>query len=297
MPDPIIEADGVGVYFPHNRRRRPGIRELFIHGLKHQPKGHFWAIRDISFSVQPGEGLGVVGGNGAGKSTLLKVIAGALKPDEGDMRLRGSVSLLELRAGLAKELTGRDNVFLLGALHGLDTRTLADRFDEIVEFAELSDAIDTPVRRYSSGMQTRLTFAVAVQIEESILLVDEVLAVGDRRFKKKCFAAMDKMLAHGRTLVLVSHSEKQLQRFCGRGLFLEEGRLAVDGTLQEALDAYHAGEDRAGRRGNQRGGRSSPAKQTKQGNQGKETQQNKQGNQGGPVGREDPGPSGDADTR
>lgn len=260
MPEPIIEADSVGISFPRNRGRRPGMRERFIHGLRRPPQTSFWALRDVSFAIQPGEGVGIVGGNGSGKSTLLKIIAGGLVPDEGSVTLRGGVSLLELRAGLAKELSGRDNVSLLGALHGMDPHMLVERFDEIVRFAELEEFIDTPVRRYSSGMQTRLAFSVALQLTDPIVLVDEVLAVGDRKFKKKSYAAMEKMLADGRTLVLVSHNDKDLQRFCGRGLYLRHGELAVDGSLDEALEAYHAearrkkGRKRGNRNGSGRGG-------------------------------------------
>lgn len=253
MPESIIEADRVGISFPKGRGRQGGMRERLAHGLGRNPKTRFWALRDVSFTVKPGEAVGVVGGNGMGKSTLLKVIAGGLVPDEGSIRLRGGVSLLELRAGVAKELSGRDNIFLLGALHGMDQHVLAERFDEIVRFAEVEEFIDTPVRRYSSGMQTRLAFAVAVQLMDSIVLVDEVLTVGDRRFKKKCYAAIEKMLADGRTLVLVSHNDKDLQRFCARGLYIRRGELVFDGPLDEALEAYHAEDGRG--KGRRRGGR------------------------------------------
>lgn len=253
MPEPIIEADRIGISFPKSRGRQGGVRGRLARAIGHNPKTHFWALRDISFTVQPGEAVGVVGGNGMGKSTLLKVVAGGLVPDEGSVALRGGVSLLELRAGVAKELSGRDNIFLLGALHGMDQRRLAERFEEIVQFAEVEEFIDTPVRRYSSGMQTRLAFAVAVQLMDSVVLVDEVLTVGDRRFRKKCYGAIEKMLADGRTLVLVSHNDKDLRRFCARGLYIRRGELVYDGPLDDALAAYHA-EVRQGR-GGRKGGR------------------------------------------
>lgn len=261
--EPIIEAERVGIAFRKSPGRRVGLRQWLLHGRRRQPKGSFWALRDISFSVYPGEGVGVIGGNGTGKSTLLKMIAGGLVPDEGTMTLRGGVSLLELRAGLAKELTGRDNVFLLGALHGMDQGMLQERFDEIVKFAEAQEFIDTPVRRYSSGMRTRLAFAVAVQLDDPILLVDEVLAVGDRRFKKKCYAAIEKILADGRTLVMVSHNVKDVKRFCSRGLYIRSGQLIVDSTVEDALAAY-----------NEEG---KQAKQDKQGNKGQKRQQATEG--------------------
>ncbi|MGH3319085.1 MAG: ABC transporter ATP-binding protein [Streptosporangiaceae bacterium] len=226
------------------------MRELLTHGLRRQPKGTFWALRNVSFKVQPGEGVGVIGSNGTGKSTLLRLIAGVLLPDEGAVTVRGDAALLNLRAGLSKDLTGRENVYLVGALHGLDTHTVDACFDQIVEFAEVEDFIDAPIRHYSTGMQARLGFAVVSQVETPILLMDEVLAVGDRSFRKKCYAALEKILADGRTLILVSHNERDLERFCGRGLFIQHGRLAVDGTVQKALAAYSESDDRerAGRR-------------------------------------------------
>ena len=244
MAEPIIEAHGLGIKFARTRRRKLSVRELFISGGKLRPKGEFWPLRGISFTVLPGEAVGVVGRNGTGKSTLLKLIAGVLIPDEGTVSVRGKVApLLELRAGFNEELTGRENVYLLAALHGMKNSEIDKRFAEIVEFAEVEDFIDTQLRHYSSGMKVRLGFAVIAQLDHPVLLVDEVLAVGDKQFKRKCYATIEKMLADGRTLLLVSHNERDLERFCTRGLYIREGKMVVDGTLTEAMDAYNADTD------------------------------------------------------
>ncbi|MGW4497930.1 ABC transporter ATP-binding protein [Micromonospora sp. NPDC004336] len=243
MADPIIEAEGLGIRFVRNRRRQLRLRELFIHrGRRGAADGRFWPLRDVSFSVEAGETVGVIGRNGTGKSTLLRLIAGVLIPDEGRIRVRGDVApLLELSAGFSNDLTGRENLYLVGGLHGLSAGYLRRHFDDIVSFAgeQVERAIDTSVRHYSSGMKVRLGFAIISHLPHPILLMDEVTAVGDAEFRKKCYATIDRLLGEGRTLVLVSHNEKDLTRFCRRGLYLDGGRLSVDGTIAEALDAYH----------------------------------------------------------
>ncbi|MFI7023018.1 ABC transporter ATP-binding protein [Micromonospora sp. NPDC049900] len=243
MTDAIIEAEGIGIRFVRNRRRQLRLRELFIHrGTRGASDGRFWPLRDVSFSVAPGETLGVIGRNGTGKSTLLRLIAGVLIPDEGRIRVRGDVApLLELSAGFSNDLTGRENLYLVGGLHGLSSGYLKRHFDDIVSFAgeQVERAIDTSVRHYSSGMKVRLGFAIISHLPHPILLMDEVTAVGDAEFRKKCYTTIDRLLGEGRTLVLVSHNEKDLTRFCRRGLFLDGGRLSVDGTIAEALAAYH----------------------------------------------------------
>ncbi|MEU5549310.1 MULTISPECIES: ABC transporter ATP-binding protein [unclassified Micromonospora] len=243
MADAIIEAEGLGIRFVRNRRRQLRLRELFIHrGTRGASDGRFWPLRDVSFSVAPGETLGVIGRNGTGKSTLLRLIAGVLIPDEGRIRVRGDVApLLELSAGFSNDLTGRENLYLVGGLHGLSSGYLKRHFDEIVSFAgdQVERAIDTSVRHYSSGMKVRLGFAIISHLPHPVLLMDEVTAVGDAEFRKKCYTTIDRLLGEGRTLVLVSHNEKDLTRFCRRGLFLDGGRLSVDGTIAEALAAYH----------------------------------------------------------
>jgi ABC-2 type transport system ATP-binding protein len=243
MTEPIIEARDLGIRFVKSRRRQLRLREMFIHGLRRQPTDStFWPLRHASFDIRPGEAVGVIGENGTGKSTLLRLIAGVLIPDEGSITVRGAVApLLELSAGFSGDLTGRENVHLVGSLHGLSRAQLRAQFDEIVEFAgeQVQDKIDTPVRHYSSGMKVRLGFSVIAQLEHPILLVDEVMAVGDKEFRTKCYATMERLLAEGRTLILVSHNESDLTRFCTRGLYLDRGRLQVDGTLRAALDAYN----------------------------------------------------------
>ncbi|MER5702500.1 ABC transporter ATP-binding protein [Micromonospora sp. NPDC002296] len=243
MAEPIIEADGLGIRFVRNRRRQLRLREFFIRpGDRSADAGRFWPLRDVSFSVAAGETVGVVGRNGTGKSTLLRLIAGVLIPDEGRIRVRGDVApLLELSAGFSNDLTGRENLYLVGGLHGLSSGYLREHFDEIVSFAgeQVEQAIDAAVRHYSSGMKVRLGFAIISHLPHPILLMDEVTAVGDAEFRKKCYATIDRLLGEGRTLVLVSHNEKDLTRFCRRGLYLDAGRLIVDGTIAEALDAYH----------------------------------------------------------
>jgi ABC-2 type transport system ATP-binding protein len=244
--EPIIEARGLGVEFVRNRRRNLRLRDTVIHAFNPRRRqgrpGTFWPLRNLSFEVQPGEAVGIIGKNGTGKSTLLKLIAGVLKPDEGEVVVRGKVApLIQLSAGFSGDLTGRENVLLVASLHGLSKKEIKSKFDDIVEFAgdQVQNAIDSPVRHYSSGMKVRLAFSLVSRLPHPILLVDEALAVGDREFKQKCYKVIDGLLAEGRTLVLVSHSQPQLTRFCKRGLYLDKGKLVVDGTIQEALDAYN----------------------------------------------------------
>ncbi|HEX5597528.1 MAG TPA: ABC transporter ATP-binding protein [Micromonosporaceae bacterium] len=242
MDQPIIEAEKVGIRFVRGRRRQLRLRELFIHrGGRNPDSGVFWPLRNVSFQIRPGEAVGIIGKNGTGKSTLLRLIAGVLIPDEGRITVRGPVApLLELSAGFSNELTGRENVHLVGALHGLGPSVLRRKFDEIVSFAgeQIERAIDSPVRHYSSGMKVRLGFSVIAQLQHPILLVDEVMAVGDAEFRQKCYATIERLLSEGRTMVLVSHNESDLTRVCTRGFYLNGGRLLVDGTVNDALNAY-----------------------------------------------------------
>jgi ABC-2 type transport system ATP-binding protein len=246
MSGAIIEARGLGVKFSKSRKKRSKIREIAMRRNKSAvayQSTDFWPLRDVTFDVQPGEAVGVIGRNGTGKSTLLKLIAGVLIPDEGSVVCHGRVApLLELSAGFSGDITGRDNVHLVGALHGLSKNDLRRKFDAIVDFAGVEEFIDMPVRHYSSGMKVRLGFAVLTQLPHPVMLVDEALAVGDKDFKKKCYETITAMLAEGRTLVFVSHAEKDLLRFCKRGLFLDAGKVVVDGPIEDALYAYRGEE-------------------------------------------------------
>jgi ABC-2 type transport system ATP-binding protein len=237
----IIEASGLGVKFVKNRRRNLKLREFFIQrGRRRLRSDEFWALRNVTFTVNAGDAVGIIGKNGTGKSTLLRLIAGVLIPDEGTVATHGRVApLLELSAGFSSDLTGRENVQLVAALHGMSRAELKEKLPDIIEFAEIGDFIDVPVRHYSTGMRVRLGFAVIAQLQHPILLVDEVLAVGDKEFRNKCYATIERMLGEGRTLVLVSHNEPDLTRFCNRGIYINAGLVQVDGTIEDALTAYN----------------------------------------------------------
>jgi lipopolysaccharide transport system ATP-binding protein len=199
----------------------------------------FWALRDVSFSLQRGETLGIVGPNGAGKSTLLKLIAGISEPTCGRVAVNGRISaLIELIAGFHPDLTGRENIYLNASILGLKRREIRARFDSIVAFAEMETFLDTPVKRYSSGMQARLGFAVAAHVEPDLLLVDEVLAVGDLSFQQKCMEHMQRLCRQGVSVVLISHSMQKISSFCRRGLMLVGGELRADGAMPEVALKY-----------------------------------------------------------
>ena len=202
-------------------------------------KGEFWALRDVSFQVQPGEVLGIIGRNGAGKSTLLKILSRITEPTLGHAVMRGRVaSLLEVGTGFHQDLTGRENVFLNGAILGMKSPEIAGRFDEIVAFAEVERFIDTPVKHYSSGMYVRLAFAVAAHLEPEILIVDEVLAVGDAQFQRKCLGKMQAIAGAGRTILFVSHNMPSIQFLCSRGILLADGGMVQDGPVATVTAAY-----------------------------------------------------------
>jgi lipopolysaccharide transport system ATP-binding protein len=199
----------------------------------------FTALKDVSFSVDPGEVLGIIGKNGAGKTTLLKILSGITEPTDGRVELKGRTSsLLEVGTGFHPELTGRENVFLNGAILGMSKDEIRNKFDAIVEFAEVDKFIDTPVKHYSSGMYVRLAFAVAAHLEPEILFVDEVLAVGDAQFQKKCLGRMDEIGKEGRTILVVSHNMQVIQSLCSRAIWLDGGRIAYDGNAVSAVVAY-----------------------------------------------------------
>ena len=207
---------------------------------------HLWALRDLSLSIESGDVVGLIGHNGAGKSTLLKILSRITEPSTGYAEVTGRVgSRLEVGTGFHPELTGRENIFLNGAILGMRRSEIRARFDEIVEFAEVERFLDTPVKRYSSGMSVRLAFAVAAHLEPEILLVDEVLAVGDASFQRKSLGKMSEVAGEGRTIVFVSHNLAIIQALCRRGVLLERGRAIADGPVQETVERYLAGLERA----------------------------------------------------
>lgn len=241
MAAPVITLTDVGIRFRRNRRGRRTFKDLFAGRKRRNRPGEFWALRNVSFSVQRGESIGVVGRNGQGKSTLLKLVTGVVLSDEGTVDVtEGVAPLIEITGGFVDDLSVRDNVFLTAGLHGMTRKQVESRFDDIIEFAEIADFIDTPYKHLSSGMKVRIAFAVISRLEEPIILVDEVLAVGDKAFREKCYRRIEELLAGGRTLFFVSHNERDLRRFCTRGLYLDKGALVLDGPIADVLNRYNA---------------------------------------------------------
>lgn len=258
MAAPAIRVENLGKQYRIGERqdRYDTLRDSLTRGLKslvtRDRTGIFsrewiWAIRDVSFDVQPGEVVGIIGRNGAGKTTLLRILSRITEPTEGQAAIRGRLgSLLEVGTGFHPELTGRDNVFLNGAILGMSRREIARKFDEIVDFSGVEAHIDTPVKRYSTGMQVRLAFAVAAHLEPEILLIDEVLAVGDAEFQKKCIGKMRGIGESGRTILFVSHSMPTIARLCERAVLLEHGSVVEDGPADRVIARYlHSGQGSA----------------------------------------------------
>ena len=254
MSDVVIRAEGLGKKFVigHAATGQRGgyqtLRESVTHRLKglFRPKGsapatteEFWALKDINFEIKRGEAVGIIGRNGAGKSTLLKVLSRITEPTEGRVTIKGRVaSLLEVGTGFHAELTGRENIFLNGAILGMTRAEIRKKFDEIVDFAGVERFVDTPVKRYSSGMYVRLAFSVASQLEPEILVIDEVLAVGDSEFQNKCLGKMEDVTKTGRTVLFVSHNLSAVQSLCSQGIVLDRGSLCLKGPLQDAIPYY-----------------------------------------------------------
>jgi lipopolysaccharide transport system ATP-binding protein len=244
----VVRADGVG------KRYRLGQlssgyelltesigRRLRSRGGDRERRGEFWALRDVGFEVAKGETFGIIGHNGAGKSTLLKILSRVTPPTEGEVRLRGRVgALLEVGTGFHAELTGRENLYLNGAILGMRRQEIAAKFDEIVEFADVGQFIDTPVKRYSSGMYLRLAFSVAAHLEPEILIVDEVLSVGDLAFQEKCLGRMEDVASEGRTVLFVSHNLTAVSKLCPRSMLLVRGEKVTEGPTGEVIDRYIA---------------------------------------------------------
>ncbi len=208
-------------------------------GAMHEGDDRFWALQDISFEVKQGEVLGIIGRNGAGKSTLLKIMSKVTTPTKGQVKIKGRVaSLLEVGTGFHPELTGRENIFLNGAILGMTKEEIRKKFDEIVAFAEVEKFIDTPVKRYSSGMYVRLAFAVAAHLETEIMVVDEVLAVGDEAFQKKCLGKMEDIAQAGRTVLFVSHNMAAISRMTERCVVMDSGSISFNGATGESIEYY-----------------------------------------------------------
>jgi lipopolysaccharide transport system ATP-binding protein len=240
MPDAIVVQD-LGKRFRRYHADRPTtLKQALLRGLRRmKPAEYLWALRDVSFSIAPGRMVGVVGPNGAGKSTLLRLIGGVGRPDEGQVTVHRRIgALLDLGAGFHPDLTGRENVFINGVIAGLTRHEVARRFDSIVEFAELEPFIDNPLRTYSTGMQMRLGFAVAVHTDPEILLIDEILAVGDLAFQRKCLDRIAEFKAQGCTILLVSHDANSIQRLCDEALWLRQGKLVAYARADVVVRQY-----------------------------------------------------------
>jgi lipopolysaccharide transport system ATP-binding protein len=246
----VIQTEGLGKKYRRGLgvRRSDTLRETFTNfirsplgAFRHSQHETFWALRDVSLEVREGEVLGLIGRNGAGKTTLLKILSRITQPTTGWAEIRGRVrSLLEVGTGFHGELSGRENAYLSGSILGMSKREIDRKFDEIVAFAEIDKFIDTPVKHYSSGMYVRLAFAIAAHLEPEILLVDEVLAVGDINFQKKCLGKMGDVARAGRTVVLVSHQLNQIRRLCHRVVWIDAGSVRQDGTAHDVLAAYES---------------------------------------------------------
>ncbi len=236
----MIEANNVSMHFIMEQERTNTLKEYMVKLVRRKLRfSRFTALDNVSFNIQRGESVALIGQNGSGKSTMLKIIAGVMDATEGSVRVNGSIApLIELGAGFDPDLTGRENVYLNGALLGHKHRYMQENYDEIVSYAELEQFIDVPVRSYSSGMIARLGFSIATHVQADILVVDEVLAVGDYNFQRKCNQRMSRMLKEGKTLLFVSHDTKLVKRLCKRAIWLDHGHLMADGPAREVCDAY-----------------------------------------------------------
>lgn len=237
----IIVADNVFMCFNLASERVDSLKDLLIKKIKFQSCSfdEFWALNNISFSVDKGESCALIGANGSGKSTMLKIISGILTPTKGSVEVNGSIApLIELGAGFDYELTGRENIFLNGAILGYSKKLMLEKYDEIIDFSELRDFIDVPVKNYSSGMIARLGFSIATMVKPEILVVDEILAVGDQAFQDKCHKRLEDMMNSGTTVLLVSHSAADIKRICQKAVWIDKSNLRFVGNVDEALQLY-----------------------------------------------------------
>lgn len=235
-----LKVENVSMRFNLSAEKVDDLKDYVIKFIKRELRfQEFWALRNVSFELQKGERLGILGFNGAGKSTLLKVIAGVLKPTEGSVKKKGKiVPLLELGAGFDKQYTGAENIYLYGAVLGYSKEFIKEKYDEIVEFSELGDFINVPLKNYSSGMKARLGFAIATVVEPDILILDEVLSVGDAKFRKKSEKKIKDMFDRGVTVLFVSHSLEQVKRLCDKAILLDHGKVLAEGSVAEVSELY-----------------------------------------------------------
>ena len=240
MAETVLRVEHVGMRFNLSKEKVDSLKDYILKSITRQMKfDEFWALKDINFTLQKGDRIGILGTNGAGKSTLLKVIAGVFKPTEGKVVRKGRiVPLLELGAGFDKEYTGRENIYLYGAVLGYSKEFIDEKYDEIVKFSELKDFIDVPIKNYSSGMKSRLGFSIATVVSPKILILDEVLSVGDAKFRKKSEKKVLSMFDSGVTVLFVSHSLAQVQRICNKAMILEKGKLIAYGDIDTISEQY-----------------------------------------------------------
>ena len=242
MGKKALELSHISMRFNLSKEKTDTLKDYMIKAIRRQLKfNEFWALKDVSFSVEKGDRVGILGLNGAGKSTLLKVIAGVFKPTEGTVKKVGKVApLIELGAGFENEYTGAENIFLNGALRGYSKEFIQEKYNEIIEFSELGEFIDVPVKNYSSGMRARLGFSIATTVSPEILILDEVLSVGDAKFRKKSEKKIMDMFDQGVTVLFVSHSLEQVRRLCNKAMILDHGKLVAYGDIEEVADQYEA---------------------------------------------------------
>lgn len=238
--EPIVSIQNVSMRFNLAQEQFSGLKDLVIMATKGKLKFHeFYALKDVSFDIKRGESWALIGKNGCGKSTLLKVISGIYKPTNGNVIVRGTIApLIELGAGFDMELTARENIFLNGAVLGHSRKVMEQHFDEIVEFSELKNFIDVPIKNFSSGMIARLGFSIATIVRADIIIIDEILAVGDYEFQKKCYKRMEDMMSGGTTVIFVSHDEVQVRKMCDHAVWLSEGMMQAIGSANDVCRMY-----------------------------------------------------------